>query len=105
MVQWYLIFDLSSKHTSLHPVLNPGSKAMIRLGPNGDAISNWLKFLEKIVMASRSAFSLASPLISVSMLGAISRFKESFIASLICSAAAPLDFINLWFNFCYTTSF
>ena len=47
----------SSRQTTLHPVLNPGSIASVALGPRGEASKSCLRFSENTSMASLSALS------------------------------------------------
>ena len=50
----------ASRHTTLQPVLKPGSMARIRFSPKGDPKRSCLRFLAKTVTAVSSAFFLAS---------------------------------------------
>ena len=49
----------SSKHTTLHPVLNPGSIANMRFAPSGAANSNCFRFDVNTRIASLSALIFA----------------------------------------------
>src|SRR3989338_1847161 len=82
----------SSKHTTLQPVLNPGSMARMRLEPTGGANNNCRRLVEKTLIASLSAFSFASFSTSFSKEGHINRVQASLQVSATKSAQASSPF-------------
>ena len=79
-------FPCSSKHTTLQPVLNPGSIAITDFWPSGAANKSCLAFSANTRMASSSALFLVNTLVSVSIEGANNLLYPSLIASSTCSA-------------------
>ena len=71
----------SLRMTTLHPVLNPGSRARTRFCPIGAANRSWRRFSANTFIATSSAFSLYKARISVSNDGSNRRFHASSMAS------------------------
>ena len=87
-----------SKHTTLHPVLYPGSMPIVLLCPSGGDSSNCLRFSAKTAIASLSAFSLLILANSVSMDGFISLLYASSIAFSTIVRHLPLLRTNILFR-------
>ena len=64
MVSLYSNFPCAFKHTTLHPVLKPGSMANMLFSPRGAPNNNCFKFFANTAMAASSALSLAELKIS-----------------------------------------
>ena len=104
IASWCSRLPWASRHTTLHPVLKPGSIPITRFGPKGAASSSWRRFIANTLMASSSACSFEIAANSVSMAGFTRRFRASSTASPTSLEQRDVPFTNIFLILCLLSS-